>query len=96
MGIEHIQIVAYQDWHADAFAKLNREWLDRFGLYEKADDGDEGFGLNVVPQTQVFGADAAARLDGRRFNDDQPRAANRAAAEVNEMPVCGYAILPEN
>ena len=38
MGTEHTQIVAYQDWHADAFAKLNREWLDRFGLYEKADD----------------------------------------------------------
>ena len=32
-----ISIVAYEDRHADDFARLNREWLDRFGLYEEAD-----------------------------------------------------------
>ena len=32
-----IEIVAYQDKHAEEFARLNREWLDRFGLYEEAD-----------------------------------------------------------
>lgn len=31
------EIVAYQDRHADDFARLNREWLDGFGLYEQAD-----------------------------------------------------------
>lgn len=31
------EIVAYQDRHADEFARLNREWLDAFGLYEEAD-----------------------------------------------------------
>ena len=31
------EIVAYQDRHADDFARLNREWLDSFGLYEEAD-----------------------------------------------------------
>lgn len=32
-----MEIVAYRDCHADGFARLNREWLDRFGLYEQAD-----------------------------------------------------------
>jgi ribosomal protein S18 acetylase RimI-like enzyme len=31
------EIVAYQDKHADDFARLNREWLDSFGLYEEPD-----------------------------------------------------------
>lgn len=31
------EIVAYQDRHADDFARLNREWLDSFGLYEEPD-----------------------------------------------------------
>ena len=31
------EIVAYHDRHADGFARLNREWLDSFGLYEEAD-----------------------------------------------------------
>jgi putative acetyltransferase len=33
-----IAIVAYEDRFADAFARLNREWLDGFGLYEEADE----------------------------------------------------------
>lgn len=32
-----IQIVAYRDVHATAFATLNREWLDAAGIYEEAD-----------------------------------------------------------
>lgn len=31
------EIVRYQDRHAEAFARINREWLDGFGLYEEAD-----------------------------------------------------------
>lgn len=37
MEQQHPEIVRYQDRHADAFARLNREWLDGFGLYEEAD-----------------------------------------------------------
>jgi N-acetylglutamate synthase-like GNAT family acetyltransferase len=32
-----ITIVAYEDRHAGDFKRLNREWLDGFGLYEDAD-----------------------------------------------------------
>ncbi len=32
-----IQIVAFRDEHARAFAQLNRAWLDAFDLYEEAD-----------------------------------------------------------
>jgi len=32
-----ITIVGYEDKHADDFARLNREWLDSYGLYEEAD-----------------------------------------------------------
>ena len=31
------EIVPYEDKHADDFARLNREWLDSFGLYEEPD-----------------------------------------------------------
>ena len=31
------EIVVFQDRHADEFARLNREWLDAFGLFEDAD-----------------------------------------------------------
>ncbi len=33
-----IAIVAYEDRFAGDFARLNREWLDGFGLYEEADE----------------------------------------------------------
>ncbi len=33
----NIVIVAYSDRHAADFRRLNREWLDGFGLYEEAD-----------------------------------------------------------
>jgi GNAT superfamily N-acetyltransferase len=32
-----ITIIDYEDRFADDFARLNREWLDGFGLYEEAD-----------------------------------------------------------
>ena len=37
MEQRQFEIMAYQDRHADDFARLNREWLDRFELYEEAD-----------------------------------------------------------
>jgi GNAT superfamily N-acetyltransferase len=37
MEQRRFDIVAYQDRHGDDFARLNREWLDRFELYEEAD-----------------------------------------------------------
>jgi len=33
----NIDIVGFEDRHADDFARLNREWLDGHGLYEEAD-----------------------------------------------------------
>jgi putative acetyltransferase len=38
MSDDHsVTIAAYEDKHANDFARLNRDWLDRFGLYEEAD-----------------------------------------------------------
>ena len=37
MSPQQPEIVAYQDRHAEDFARLNREWLDGFGLYEEPD-----------------------------------------------------------
>lgn len=37
MSDDNIAIVAYEDRFADDFARLNREWLDAYGLYEEAD-----------------------------------------------------------
>ena len=66
MGNEHIQIVAYQDRHADAFAKLNREWLDRFGLYEEADGKHLYSPLEFIldPGGKIFIAEKQGRVLG--------------------------------
>jgi len=37
MSEDTIAIVAYEDRFAGDFARLNREWLDGYGLYEEAD-----------------------------------------------------------
>lgn len=37
MEQRQFEIVAYEEGHAHDFARLNREWLDGFGLYEEAD-----------------------------------------------------------
>jgi len=37
MSDDNIAIVGYEDRFADEFARLNREWLDGYGLYEEAD-----------------------------------------------------------
>ena len=39
------------------------------------------------------GRDAPVRRDGRGLADHQPRAADRARAEVDEMPVVGHAVV---
>ncbi|MEO8504756.1 MAG: GNAT family N-acetyltransferase [Acidobacteriota bacterium] len=37
MPDETVQIVPYQDTYAPVFARLNREWLEAFGLFEALD-----------------------------------------------------------
>ena len=63
---------------------------------EEVNDGLEGLCLGVVPQAEVVGADPAARLDAGGLDDDQPGAAHGPAAQVDQMPVGGYAVLGEN
>jgi ribosomal protein S18 acetylase RimI-like enzyme len=61
-----IEIVAYQDRHAEEFAKLNREWLDRFGLYEEADAKHLYFPRECILDTggEIFIAEAGNRVVG--------------------------------
>ena len=47
----------------------------------------------VLPEAEVLGADAAFGGDGGGFGEDEGRAADGAAAEVDEMPVVGEAVL---
>lgn len=37
MDLRAAEIMSFEDRHADEFARLNREWLDAFGLFEEAD-----------------------------------------------------------
>ena len=37
MSADSITIVGYEQPYAEDFARLNRQWLDAFGLYEEAD-----------------------------------------------------------
>jgi hypothetical protein len=50
------------------------------------------FDLFVVPQTKVFGGDAPVGGDRRGFGEHQSGTADRAAAEVDQVPVVGQAI----
>jgi len=69
--IEAAIVVAYRDRHADAFARLNREWLDQFGpplkLYESL-----GFQNRPIPKDQPYQtADVCMELDMAELNADQ-------------------------
>ena len=61
-----------------------------------AHHGSKGIDLTVMPDAQVLGRDAAARLHRRGLDDDQAGAANGAAAVVHQVPVGGLAILGED
>src|SRR5690348_11348814 len=47
----------------------------------------------VVPDAQILWTNAAFRQHGRRFGENQARAANGAASEMHEVPVVSEAVL---
>lgn len=61
-----ISIVSYEDRFADDFARLNREWLDRFGLYEETDGKQLYAPRQAIIDTggEIFVAMKAGRVVG--------------------------------
>ena len=55
-------------------------------LVNEVDDRLQGLDLAVLPQAEIGGADAPARVDRRALGEDQAGAAQRELSEVNEMP----------
>jgi hypothetical protein len=49
--------------------------------------------VRVLPQAHIAWTDAALRSHCRRFHDDEARSSDRPAAEVDQMPVVGEAVL---
>jgi hypothetical protein len=56
------------------------------------DDPAERFDLAVLPETAVFGGDAAFGLDGRGFHEGDAGATLDYPAKVGEVPVCQVAV----
>ncbi len=61
-------------------------------LVEKGGDALEFRDVLVLPDTEVAGGDASFGADGVGFCDNQAGAANRAAAEVDQVPVIRKAV----
>ncbi len=62
-------------------------------LLEKRRDAGEEIDVFVFPDALIEGRDAAARFHGGGFHHHQGRAADRAAAEMDQMPVVGEAVF---
>ncbi len=62
-------------------------------LLEKRRDAGEEFDVFVFPDALIEGRDASARFHGGGFHHDQGRAADRAAAEMDQVPVVGEAVF---
>ncbi|MNT08309.1 hypothetical protein D3C72_1430480 [compost metagenome] len=60
---------------------------------DEIDHGLQWRDLAVVPQAEVGGADASARIDGGALGEDQARAAERELAQVHQVPRRGMAAL---
>jgi hypothetical protein len=60
-------------------------------MRQEAHDWCERFGLGVVPDAEVFRADAPARLDRGGLGEDQRSTADGAAAQMDEVPIVGDA-----
>jgi hypothetical protein len=56
------------------------------------DNAREHVDVIVFPETEIFGADAALGSDRGRLGQHQARAADRAAAEMHEVPVIREAV----
>ena len=61
-----ISIEAYEDSFSDDFARLNREWLDHYGLYEEADGKQLYAPRQAIIDTggEIFVAIKAGRVVG--------------------------------
>lgn len=59
----------------------------------KVDDAPERRNLRVLPEAAVLGADAAARLNGRRLDKDEARAVQRQLAQVHQVVVGQVAVV---
>src|SRR5437899_2532901 len=57
------------------------------------DDSTQHLDVPVVPDAEVLRADPSLRQNRRRLGKYQSGAANRAAAEMNQMPVVSVSIL---
>lgn len=57
--------------------------------------GDTGkrFNMDVLPDAEIARRDAAAIFHGSGFDDDESRSPDGTAAQVNQMPIVGKAVL---
>src|SRR4051812_47657811 len=56
-------------------------------VVNETNDTPQRLDMSVAPDTKILRADAALRQDRSRFGHHQSRAADRATAEMDEMPV---------
>src|SRR5581483_2008305 len=61
-------------------------------LRDEADGAGQRFDVGVAPDAEVLRTDAALRYDGRRLREDEAGAADRPAAQVDEVPIGGAAV----
>ena len=59
---------------------------------EEAGDSCQRFDVLVVPEAEIARGDAPLGSDGGRLGEDQTGAADRPAAEVDEVPVVGISV----
>ena len=59
----------------------------------ESNDGAQRLGVIVTPNAEVLWADAAFRQDRGRLCHDQSRATDRAAAEMNEVPIVRVSVV---
>jgi hypothetical protein len=61
-------------------------------LAQEGGDAREHVDVLILPDTEVGRRDAALRHDGGRLGDDEARAADGPAAQVDDVPVVGEAV----
>src|ERR1700726_3471250 len=59
----------------------------------KADDSSERFNVLITPNAKVLRTNATLGKNGRCLGQHQPGSAHGAAAQMDEMPVVGVAIM---
>ena len=78
-----------------AFAARVRELHRRHRAlrFDETRDARQHLDVLVFPDAEILRRDTSARFDGRGFREYDPRAADRAASEVHQMPVRCKAIV---